>query len=212
MTHASVLSSTVEDYDMRHIYFDFQEEKLVQALAFFSLQGINDLTKLKAAKLLYFADKIHLNRYGRPITGDCYACMDKGPVPSISLNEMNEAICPDESSEPALLKVLEVRRAYYPFFALKDERFFDPEIFSRSELEVLKEVADSYGKQTAGQLIDLSHKEPAWLKANEGRQPGSSVPMPFESLFDQSNRDLLEVVMNDHREDAEWSEVLTCKH
>ena len=32
---------TVEDYGMQHIYFDFQEEKFVQALAFFSLQGIN---------------------------------------------------------------------------------------------------------------------------------------------------------------------------
>ena len=64
----------------------------MQALAFFSQRGVTDLTKLKAAKLLFFADKLHLNRYGRPILGDCYFCLDHGPVPSFSLNEMNDAL------------------------------------------------------------------------------------------------------------------------
>lgn len=192
---------------MSYIHFQFKEEKLVQALALLSLRGVSDLTKLKASKLLYFADKIHLNRYGRPITGDSYACMDRGPVPSISLNEMNEAIQPEESdNEPALLKVLEVHRdTKFPTFSLKDRNLFDPETFSRSELEVLEEVADYYGRKTAGQLIDLSHKESAWTRANEHRSEGSSVPMPFETLFDPANRDMLESVMFGQREEAEWA-------
>jgi uncharacterized phage-associated protein len=196
---------------MNYLHFTFQEEKLVQALAFLSLHGVDDLTKLKASKLLYFADKIHLNRYGRPITGDSYACMDHGPVPSISLNEMNDAIEPEESTEPALLKVLEIRRgSMYPTFRLRDEHLFDPETFSRSELEVLKEVADRYGRMPAGRLIDLTHEDPAWTKANEHRGPGSSVPMPFETLFDASNRDLLESVLHNQREQSEWESMLAC--
>ncbi len=195
---------------MSYVHFRFQEEKLVQALAFFSLQGISDLTKLKASKLLYFADKIHLNRYGRPITGDTYACMDRGPVPSISLNEMNEAIAPEESTDqPALLKVLDVKRgSIYPVFTIKHERLFDPETFSRSELEVLHEVANNYGRLPAGRLIDLTHKEPAWTTANEHRAQGSSAPMPFETLFDASNRDMLESVLHDQREEIEWDSIL----
>ena len=50
---------------MGRLRFAFNEEKMIQALAFFSLRGIQDLTKLKAAKLLYHADKLHMNRYGR---------------------------------------------------------------------------------------------------------------------------------------------------
>jgi uncharacterized phage-associated protein len=197
---------------MSRIYFQFEEEKLIQALAFLSLQGVNDLTKLKASKLLYFADKIHLNRYGRPITGDSYACMDNGPVPSISLNEMNEAIAPDESTDtPALLRVLNVDlTSRYPIFSLKHDSLFVPDTFSRSELEVLREVADTYGKMPAGRLIDLTHEESAWNRANERRAQGSSVPMPFETLFDASNRDLLESVVEDQREDAEWSSIMAC--
>jgi uncharacterized phage-associated protein len=194
-----------------HIHFQFEEEKLVQALAFLSLCGVKDLTKLKASKLLFFADKIHLNRYGRPITGDSYACMDNGPVPSISLNEMNEAIAPDESDKPAILKVLEIKRGtQHPVFSLKDKSLFDPESFSRSELDVLKHVADTYGPIPAGKLIELTHKEPAWTKANERRAQGSSVPMPFETLFDVSNRDMLASVRNDQSEEAEWNDVLSC--
>jgi uncharacterized phage-associated protein len=197
---------------MSHIHFQFQEEKLIQALAFLSFRGVGDLTKLKASKLLYFADKIHLNKYGRPITGDSYACMDRGPVPSISLNEMNEAIAPDESTDkPALLNVLEVKQGSHPIFFLREKRLFTSETFSRSELEVLQEVADTYGKMSAGRLIELSHKEPAWAKANEHRAQGSSVPMPFETLFDASNRDMLESVVNDQREEAEWNGVLFCE-
>ena len=54
---------------------------------------------------------------------------------------MNEAIDPEESNgDPALLKVLEIRQGFiHPTFKLKDERLFDPETFSRSELEVLQE-------------------------------------------------------------------------
>lgn len=195
---------------MSYIHFQFKEDKLVQALAFLSLRGITDLTKLKAAKLLYFADKIHLNRYGRTITGDSYACMNRGPVPSISLNEMNEALDPEDSTEEsALLKVLTVHRdSAYPTFGLKDEKLFDPEVFSRSELEVLEEVAGVYGGKSAGQLIELTHQEPAWVKANELREPGSSRPMPFESLFDDANHDMLESVQSDQREEAEWASVL----
>jgi uncharacterized phage-associated protein len=197
---------------MNYMHFQFQEEKLVQALAFLSLRGVSDLSKLKASKLLYFADKIHLNLYGRPITGDSYACMDRGPVPSISLNEMNEAIDPEESNaEPALLKVLEIRQDFiHPTFKLKDERLFVPETFSRSELEVLQEVATKYGRKSASQLIELSHLEPSWKKANEHRGEGSSAPMPFETLFDASNRDVLESVLHEQREQAEWENLLAC--
>ena len=77
---------------MFNLTFEFSLEKTVQAIAFFQRQGVPDLTKLKVAKLLYFADKAHLLAQGSPIIGDVYFCMENGPVPSFALNEMNEAI------------------------------------------------------------------------------------------------------------------------
>jgi hypothetical protein len=55
---------------MAHIRFRFAPEKLVQALAFFADRGVRDLDKMKAAKLLFHADKYHLLTYGRPVLGD----------------------------------------------------------------------------------------------------------------------------------------------
>jgi hypothetical protein len=36
----------------------------------------------RALKVLYFADREHLGRYGRLICGDTYVAMRLGPVPS----------------------------------------------------------------------------------------------------------------------------------
>jgi len=40
---------------MSKLQFTFNRSKFIQALVFFSKNGVTDLTKLKAAKLLYFA-------------------------------------------------------------------------------------------------------------------------------------------------------------
>jgi uncharacterized phage-associated protein len=186
---------------MRSIRFQFDQEKLVQALAFFSLKGVKGLTKMKAAKLLYYADKIHLNRYGRPITGDCYACMDHGPVPSISLNEMNDALetTPEiREEEPALLRVLKIVPTYYPEFSLKDPALFDGDVFSATDLEVLGEVIERYGRKSAWELRQESHRESAWVRANQWRAPGSSTPMSFEDMLE--SREMLEAVLQDQKD------------
>jgi uncharacterized phage-associated protein len=37
---------------------------------------------MKALKLIYFADRYHLRKYGRLVTNDIYYAMNYGPVPS----------------------------------------------------------------------------------------------------------------------------------
>src|SRR5258708_40106519 len=83
---------------MGDITFSFSLDKLIHAIALFCGRRIDDLTKLKVAKLLYFADKKHLLEHGTPILGDVYWCMDFGPVPSFAMNEMSEAINRSEAS------------------------------------------------------------------------------------------------------------------
>ena len=73
------------------IRFYFDVEKFVNAVAYF-VKKTPRVDKLKAAKLLYFLDKYHLVNYGRPVTGDCYHSLDYGPVPSMSLDIMNDVI------------------------------------------------------------------------------------------------------------------------
>ena len=63
--------------------------KIITLLNYLS-QHIDCLTKLKAAKLIYFIDKFHLTQYGRFVTHDRYSKLPLGPVPSNILNLIND--------------------------------------------------------------------------------------------------------------------------
>jgi uncharacterized phage-associated protein len=171
------------------IAFDFQPEKVIQALAFFSASGINDLTKLKAAKLLFYADKYHLLKYGRPVVGDRYVCMNYGPVPSEALNLMNDVLAPvevDDAEREEFEAALQVDRGFLnrhrnPRFRARGP--VNRSVFSESDIEALDYVAKAYGKHTASQLVDLTHEEEVFKCTDPARRPGGAVDIPYELFF-----------------------------
>ena len=150
------------------LVFDFEAAKLAQALAFLAT-SVRDLSKLKAAKLLYFADKQHLLQHGRPIIGNRYHCLDCGPVPAVSLNIINDLISP-----------VRIRIA--------GKEFKSPmlDALTASERDVLSDVVKTYGKLTAGKLVTLTHCEYPWRRSNANRAQGSSVEIPWEYFFEEA--------------------------
>jgi len=177
---------------MYNLTFEFSLEKLVRSIAFFSKQGVPDLTKLKIIKLLYFADKHHLLLHGKPIIGDAYFCMEWGPVPSYSLNEINAALSKpevplfDKSDVNLFSKVLNIKKHFYqnhPRFEAKEEEF-STSVFTQSELDSLAHTANVYGYKTAKELVDLTHQEPTWVISNQGRKQGSNTPITYDLFFE----------------------------
>ncbi|HXI11323.1 MAG TPA: Panacea domain-containing protein [Thermoanaerobaculia bacterium] len=174
---------------MPQIRFRFAPEKLVQALAFFAHQGIRDLNTMKAAKLLFHADKYHLLEHGRPVIGDQYACMEYGPVPSASLNVMNDVIANDAHFPPVAKDLfdeyLTVEKSIfkkYPVFRARKAP--DMDVFSDSDVEALDYARKTYGAKSAWKLSEESHDEPSWKVANERRAPYSSVIMDYRLFFE----------------------------
>jgi uncharacterized phage-associated protein len=174
---------------MAQIRFRFAPEKLVQALVFFAQRGVRDLDKMKAAKLLFHADKYHLLKYGRPVIGDQYACMEYGPVPSASLTVMNDVIAHDENFRPLVKDLFDeyliVDRSMfrkYPVFRARKEP--DLDAFSDSDVEALDHAQKNFGALPAWKLREQSHDEPSWKLANEQRAPGSSVIMDYRMFFE----------------------------
>lgn len=157
------------------IRFKFAPEKFVACLTFLA-SHIRGLDKLKAAKLLYYADKRHLIRYGRPILGDVYYHLDYGPVPSKALDIMNEAINPyrlrgiAQSNLELLRRYLKVSTEgrSHPVFEPKDDP--DLEVLSESEQEALHETLKGYGRYSGSQLIELTHAEAAWQKSEKNEE------------------------------------------
>jgi len=192
-TFASSGSALARDGSMtsRRLRFEFSLDKFVAVVGYFADVGkIQDLTKLKAAKLLFFADKAHLLKYGRPILGDRYVSMDHGPVPSAALDLMNRLIAPDEIDDPVREQLRTKLSVHWLLFA-KNHPFRAKvhgeaayQHLSQSERDVLDEIIATYGRKPVGELIDLTHKEYAWRISDGTRLRGSSAPMPYELFFE----------------------------
>jgi uncharacterized phage-associated protein len=152
------------------IRFQLDPEKIVNALSLVATRCPR-ATKMKVCKLLYFADKEHLLQYGRPITGDTYVRMTYGPTPSTGLNLMR-GMAASRLTAMFQGKIAihgnEVRPLTSP----------DLRVFSRSDLRVLEEISERYGKYNAAQLSKLSHQEAAWIKT-----PANGL-IDFELMFE----------------------------
>lgn len=150
------------------IQFEFKIEKFVNAVAYLASHSLPFLDKLKISKLLYFSDKIHLQNYGRPIVGDTYYALSYGPIPTVSLDIMDDCIENEVSYfgiENLNLKIFSEfigvdtarKKHQYPVFYAKKQP--DLKVFSSSEIEALNRVREIYGNFHGKDLINLVDKE-----------------------------------------------------
>jgi uncharacterized phage-associated protein len=180
------------------VHFPFDFDKALEALVYLASRKIEAFDKYKASKLLFLADKYHLVKYSRPITGDQYFAMYHGPAPTKMLNLMNWAI-DEKNHDPqvqALLKALTIdRSALYPRFSGKgtDREY---ECLSKSDKGALDEIVKRFGSKTFAELKALTHEmvayEKAWSKRKRGwggKKKGlqGSVPMAFEDFFEEDS-------------------------
>jgi uncharacterized phage-associated protein len=131
------------------------------------------VTKKQICKLLYFADKEHLLKYGRTITGDRYHALPQGHVPTKGLDVMNGRVHVGEDAVRALRKYGTMRG--WQFVATRKA---DMKVFSKSDRDVLSAVIDRLAHCTAEQLEELSHQEPSWIKS------ARNGPIDFELFFE----------------------------
>src|SRR5437763_15889947 len=131
---------------MTPIRFRFHPEKMVATLTFLA-QRVSDLDAMKAVKLLFFADKAHLRKFGRPILGDAYYGLEHGPVPAATYEAIKQVFSGgagevSDDTVSALLEYLDVdRTADRPRFIAKKDP--DIETLSPSDIEVLQETLKS---------------------------------------------------------------------
>lgn len=188
----SLLRPTGENLDMSahpkpNLKFRFQATKCAEALVLFAAYHVPDLTKLKAVKLIYFADRQHMLRFGRPIVGGQYYCLDKGPVPSEALNAINGLASGESVRNPdarELAQKVSLQRSgwqIHPRVIAKAPP--DENVFSESEMQIIKDVAAEYGRLSVGSLIEMSHAHEAWREADVAREAGGRAEMSYETFF-----------------------------
>ncbi|MCY3935452.1 MAG: Panacea domain-containing protein [Chloroflexi bacterium] len=129
---------------------------------------------MSIAKLMYFADKTHLERCGRMISTDCYVAMQHGPVPSHTYNLMRDT----QPYSPYGFRVVDS----YLIEAIVPP---DLRLLAGQEVECLNEIIARFGDAPTWYLRQLSHDsawQHAWQQAQE-RGKGSH-PISEEAILD----------------------------
>jgi uncharacterized phage-associated protein len=179
----------------------FDIEKVANAIKFFQDHDVKHLGKTKLMKMLFFADKYHLQNYGRPIFYDRYFRLPHGPVPSITLNvidSLNEVENYDleEYAEKFRRHIAVNERTVareikqMTFTPLSD---FDEEYFARSELEMLQKVAEEFRTINARRISELSHTLPEYANTPPNDIIDYSVMAPeqreYLDFIEETNRE-----------------------
>lgn len=133
-------------------YTDAQLNKIGNTAIYLS-EKIGKLSKTKFLKLIYILDEISVSSTGVPFFNLKYKVWKFGPVA--------EPIFIDLSSEMSLLT---------PYISNKDgcispKKKFNDDEFSDNDIDLLEKVITMFGKKSAKELVDYTHRENSlWRK------------------------------------------------
>ena len=155
----------------RHmIKFKFNKQKSIEAVLYLiSKSGKNSYDLYKIIKMIFEADKYHLNHYMRPVTGDNFFAMNCGIVPS------------------SIYDLCKVNNPEAPFYRkskriIVSNRIPDCKYLSESDIEVLNIAFEKIANMTIDQIYKMNHSEnPSWGK---NHVKGSSTAIPFEQIIE----------------------------
>ena len=134
-------------------------EKIVMAINYFSREKYEkSIDKLDVLKLIYLADRYHLRKFGRLITGDNYIAMQLGPVPSVAKNICNKHSSLTKEQRDFAYKYLLVNDNSTDVHSKRGEK----DCFCVSEKEALKTALSISFKEE--DLPDFTHHFPEWKK------------------------------------------------
>lgn len=159
--------------------FAFSERKAMEALAFVA-RARPGFTPLFVAKVFFFAEKWHLNRYGRPIIADTYIAMPRGPVPS-TIKDFIDAKWGWVEKPEDIEEAITVDRAKRPFRLMPGSREPDLSVLSETDIECLKAAVEFCAIKTADELSAITHHEKAWQRAPV------NGPMDYADFVDDEN-------------------------
>ena len=133
-------------------------ERLVEALVFFAQRLSPWKTKLN--KLLFYSDFLHFKEYGVSLTGSRYCAIQLGPVP-----ENYQSIF-EYAARRGIVKVEEIsfnNGGVGEKFSIGEDREFNSDLFEERGLQTMERVCKQFEALKTQEIIDISHREPAWI-------------------------------------------------
>jgi uncharacterized phage-associated protein/DNA-binding transcriptional regulator YiaG len=133
-------------------------DKMSEMVVFFSdkLQP----SKTAISKLLFYSDFLNYKKSSFSISGCRYYAHNYGPVPL-----KYDSVFGTLSDHNIIDIVFEQfgDNIYGAKFIKSKEKSFNPEVFEELEIQTLNTIAERFRDCTATQLVEMSHKEKAWI-------------------------------------------------
>jgi len=163
--------------------FSFSHRKATQALNFFARKAGGRINNMKSLKLVYFADRYHLRKYGRPVVGDEYLAMNYGPVASSTkdLAEMSDFL--GEEEERYAKRFIRPAESAITYTSIHD---VDEKVLSESDREALEFSWKRFGRVDKFALSRLTHRYPDWKRHEAALQSNvvTRVPMNYRDFLE----------------------------
>lgn len=153
---------------MEELRFSFSEAKALAALHLIA-KTKPGFTPLYVAKIMYFAERLHINRYGRPIVADDFIAMPQGPVPSTIKNFIDEKWNWVERPESISDAITIDKSARWAKLMPGTSPSYDLSSLSETDIECLLDAVKFCEPKSADELSSITHRHAAWLKAPRNR-------------------------------------------
>jgi uncharacterized phage-associated protein len=164
---------------MRSTYLQPEFQKILQALVWFCKRNKDQMNKMKALKLLFFADRYHVRKYGRLVSSDNYVAMEYGPVGSTTRDVLEQN---DITLSKSFLEYVNqyIQTQGYEFSCSRD---IDADEFSQSDIEALEFALKTFGNFNQYELADITHDYPEWKEYERFLKTNNSYPIDPLKFF-----------------------------
>lgn len=150
------------------VQFNLNSQKALEAIVYLANKK-PDMTQYYFMKMMFYADKFHLNEFGLPIIGDKYIKMKDGPVPSFVLDAIHldgSKLMHDDYER--INESLSFRKSRQLIYTTA-KRKADLNLLSKTNIKCLDRAFTFCKDKDFSKLRSLTHKEPAWEEAKMNR-------------------------------------------
>ena len=163
--------------------------KSTQALNYFARLSASgspraEINKMKALKLLFFADRYHLRKFRRPVSDCAYFAMKNGPVASEAKHVAEERL---PSAAQSYARRYVRRKDDLRYTSVSE---VDMAVLSKSDIEALDFAWKNFGHYSEFELAEITHHYPEWRRhAVKLRRDGQKrVEMDYKDFFAEPER------------------------
>lgn len=164
--------------NLKPYHNNFNEQKTVNAVLYI-ISKLKRKDFHKIFKILYFADREHIAKYARPITGDTYIAMGDGPVPSklydILKSVRGDSYFKDDGKFSKLFKIVN-------WDLVKPLQKPNLDALSKTDIEHLDNALELYGNMSWDEVREKSH-DYAW------RNTIKNTPISLENIVRETGSD-----------------------